>query len=140
MTVSQLGTDVGIMVSHDRIAQQIETSYTNNDFVTQLFVYGEDGRTISSYNPTGQKYITDLSYVANTEFMSQSLIDALDSYKTYVDGKEGELQTHLNTIKQYQADIENLKSSQSALNAEIESLLSELDDFIAEYAGTDPGT
>src|SRR5699024_4189714 len=52
----------GLNIGYGKYIQNIQEKTSASEIVTRLYVYGSDGLTINSVNPTGQSYIDDFSY------------------------------------------------------------------------------
>jgi len=92
----------GLVISQNRYLKNIQCEKAN-DLVTKLHVYGVDDLSINSVNANGQNYITDYTFVKNTDYMSVDMITHLDTFENALESQSNVLQGYLVTKKEYQA-------------------------------------
>lgn len=93
----------GFTLNERRYLQSIEEEIDSNEVVTRLHLTGSDGLGIQRINPTGQRYIDDLSYflypfemdedenvIKSSTWMEDDLAKALVKYNQYVSSRNDE--------------------------------------------------
>lgn len=73
-----------IYLSYDNLLQNASLKEIASELCTKLYVYGSNGLGISSVNPLGSNAIYNFDYYKNTNWMTQSLIDAIDAWETLI--------------------------------------------------------
>ena len=81
---NMMGQDRGLRISDTNFIKSITKDVNSEGIITRLYLRGKDGVSIQSISPTGQPYLDNFDYYKNTKYMSQGLIDALDTYDTKV--------------------------------------------------------
>lgn len=124
--LSNFGEMTNIIISDKNILQSYVQESDLDKVVTKMRIKGglnSDGTQfdIRAVNPTGMDYITDFSYYMTTEWMSQSLIDALTVYNVKYDNYKTQYSNTLSLIKQYNADLTTLNSQLTDINAQIKA-------------------
>lgn len=131
-TLTNTPTETSIYLSFDNVLQNVNINQDTNNIQTKLYVCGKD-MDISRVNPLGTPYIMDFHYYKTTEWMSQSLIDALNVWETkienYMDLEDplsypskmvelydllDELQTLQSNLADYQNQLEMYESVKDA--------------------------
>jgi hypothetical protein len=100
-----LNANTGLILAHQNYVNQYRSQVDSEDIITRLYVYGQDDTSISGVNILGTDYIDDFSFYMTTEYMSQSLIDAL----TVVQG------LIVSETTNYDALLVDLRAAQSEL-------------------------
>jgi len=108
-----------IYLSFRNVLKQFEIEENSDEIVTALSVYGQD-LDIRQVNPLGTTYIYNFSHYMTTEWMSQSLIDAITAWQ---DAIELQLPTYANYLSTLQTK-----------NGELLALETELVDLKADLA------
>lgn len=132
--LTHLGTDRGFFISENRFIKSHTEEVNADDVVTRLYIYGKEQINIRSVNPTGEEYILDLSYYRNSNYMSQSLLTALDNYDALLKTKETEFATLLASLNTYTSQLSVKKSELELLKADLKVLETQLQELIAEEA------
>lgn len=88
----------GLVLSEENLIEKYEEVINTENIITKLYCYGDDGLSINGVNATGQSYIENLSYYKNTNFMTQSLIDAQNAYELLVISKESDFENAINDL------------------------------------------
>lgn len=130
------GADKGLVID-ERYLKSIDEQENHDDIVTRLYAYGNDRLTIASVNPTGAEYIEDFSYymypferdnsgqvLRHSQYMSDSLCQALLAYRDTVEASRGSLQDLL-------ASRTALVEQQGLLSSQLFSLATDLDSINA---------
>ena len=116
------GNTSPIIVSMDNIIQDANVEEISDEIVTKLHLYGENDLTIRDIN-YGQDSIVNYSYFKNTDFMSQSLIDAIDTHDILVDSASVTYSGYLSTLSVLNAQLIVVESDLSILENEMTSLM-----------------
>jgi phage minor structural protein len=136
----------GFRISYGKYLQSIEETIDIDEVCTRLWVYGNEGISINSVNPTGQSYIDDFSYfmypfqrdanrnvISHSEFMSDELCHAILDYNALVESKKDEFSSYLNTKKTLEEDLTTKNNELQTLNTELQMILDEI--VVAEQTG-----
>lgn len=121
-SIEDFGQNRGLYISNKNYIKSLQKKIDVDEIVTRLYCYGNEEISINSVNPSGMPYLEDFSYFKNTNYMSQDLIDALDSYKALLDYHEAN-----STFQGYMDELSSIQQSISVKNAELDNLKAELD-------------
>ncbi len=131
------GIDRGLNLNYYNYLNTLSKETQISEIVTKLKVFGKDGITISSVNPTGSNYIEDYSYFmagydkkagTHSPWMSDSLCEALINYRNVINNNKGNFQallgqqntlTTLLSIKQY-TELSALQTELLKINSDID--------------------
>ncbi len=111
-------TQTDIYMSFDNLISEATFSEKSDEITTCLAVYGGGGLNIRGVNPLGSDKIYDFSYYANTSWMSQGLVDAINAWEAIVIANETTYADKLSLLKTYNGEMIVLRSELSALNSE----------------------
>lgn len=111
-----------IFISDSNVIKELEINEDSNEIRTALNVYGADDITIQSVNPLGGNLIYDFSYYKTTEWMSQSLIDAISKWEERIKSSKESYSTLLSSLKIYNAELLGLNTELTELEGQLESL------------------
>lgn len=89
-------TDSSIYLSYDNLLKNVELTDIPDEIVTALTVYGKGDLSINQVNPLGGNTIYNFDYYKTTEWMSQSLIDAINSWEDKIEQSQGDYQEAMN--------------------------------------------
>jgi len=117
---STLNTD--IFMSFDNLISKSSFSEKSDEIVTCLNVYGGNDLGIAGVNPLGGNSIYDFSYYANTNWMTQELVNAINSWKSVVSASQSNYSFHLLLVKQYSGELLILEGELSTLNSQYTAL------------------
>ncbi|MCG8482589.1 MAG: phage tail protein, partial [Clostridia bacterium] len=129
--LTHLGVNRGFFISENNYIKSLKETIDDSDIVTKLNIYGKDELSIRSVNPTGETYILDLSYYRNTDYMSQSLLDALDHYDTLMVSKSEAFKNLLIDLNTYTTQLNTKNSELTTLKGDLEALETQRDGLIA---------
>lgn len=79
--VDNLISNKGLYINEDNYIKKINKEIKHDEIITRLYCYGKDNIVFNDINPTGVPYIENFDFYKTTEFMSVSLINALNNYK-----------------------------------------------------------
>lgn len=136
--LTQLGTNRGFFISENNYIKSIKETIDDSDIVTKLNIFGKDEQSIRSVNPTGETYILDLSYYRNTDYMSQSLLDALNHYDTLMANKSDAFQNLLTELNAYTTQLNTKNSELTTLKGDLEALKTQKDGLIVAESDLGP--
>lgn len=124
ITLEELGELTDIIISDKNILKEYVIKSNLDKIITSMRVRGgtnSDGTIfdLRSVNPDGSSTLINVNYYKTTEWMSQSLIDALNVYQTAYDNYANQYTTALNTYKQYQSDLLILQTQLTDINSQI---------------------
>jgi hypothetical protein len=83
-TVANATTTTDIYLSHNNLLENVEINHITEEMVTALAVYGGGDLDIRTVNPLGTDTIYNFSYYETTNWMSGSLITALDTWEAKI--------------------------------------------------------
>ena len=83
------GNDSGLYMSYENGIQEINKTYKIGDTVSRLYVESPNV-TIAEENPLGGEYVECFDYYIREGLMSNSLVQALSRYQTFLDKKQEE--------------------------------------------------
>lgn len=131
-----VGSYKGFQLSYGKYMRTLDKDSTTDEQVTRLKVYGNEGLSIQSVNPTGSSYIEDFSYymypyqedengnvIQSSDYISDGLVKAILNYNEL-------LETKSSLFSSYLDELELLNSEYSTLEDEMFSL--EMDLIIIE--------
>ena len=134
--VTQLGKNQGLYISDNNYINSLNKKINYGEIKTRLMLYGENNTSIQSVNITGQPYLENYDYYKKPEFMSQSLIDALDVYEAFIVTKQGDFSGYLDDL-QTNNGLLGVKSDELvALNTELKAIRLNLDIAITDNQPT----
>lgn len=123
-TIEGATSSTDIFMSFDNLLEEVEISTVSDELVTALSVYGGGDLSVNQVNPLGNDKIYDFSYFKSTEWMEQSLVDAIENWEIVVDSYQTsyanlltDLQTDNETLIVQEADLVTLQGELSALEA-----------------------
>lgn len=116
--VTDLGVDRGLYISDDNYIKSITEDIKHGEIKTRLFLYGRDGVSINTLNPTGTFYLDNFNFYKTTEYMDQGLIDALNNYDNLLESKKGEFEVYLSQLETLNSQLD-VKETE-LLNLQIE--------------------
>jgi hypothetical protein len=73
-----------IFISHDNVIKSMSTEEVTDELATCLYVVGGGNLGINWVNPLGDNYIYNFRYFKSTDWMEQSLIDAISTWENKV--------------------------------------------------------
>jgi hypothetical protein len=85
----------GLVLSDENLIESYSEVINTENIVTKLYAYGDSDLSINGVTTTGQSYIENLSYYKNTNFMTQSLIDAQNAYESLLLSKQGDFENSI---------------------------------------------
>lgn len=138
---SKLGQDKGLYISDYNFIREIDKTIKSDDIKTRLYLYGKDNVSIQSISSTGQPYIDNFDFYKTTKYMTQDLIDALDSYDDKISNIDPNFKPLLKKLKLANEEMEVLlnfdhqeieQKGLVALNRELSIIQSSLDVKIQE--------
>lgn len=118
----ELPSETGLIISDKNYLKSIKQNIKIDEIVTRLYVTGEEDTSINSINITGQPYIDNFSYFKNTSYMSQGLIDALDSIDDLKSANEETFQSYLSAINTKTNELTDLEVQKYDLETELQLL------------------
>lgn len=121
-TLENATSDTDVFLSFDNLIKDSKFSEKSDEITTCLSVYGGGNLTIRGVNPLGTNKIYNFDYYATPEWMSQSLITAIDNWKSLVASKEIEYSSFLLSLKNKLSTLIILKSKLDTLMSEYSAL------------------
>lgn len=134
--ISQLGHDRGLYISNGNFINNLTQTINHDEIKTRLYLYGKDNISIQSISITGQPYIENFDFFKNTKYMTQDLIDTLNTYDDYIDTKEGEYNGYLSQLETHNNTLSTKEIELRSLQTELAVIQSNLDIAIADNQST----
>lgn len=136
-----IGTNKGLSIEHGKYLKSLEENPDFDSVVTRLYVYGNEGISFASVNPTGVPFIESFDFymypfkrdditreiISHSNYMSDSLCHAILDYNALLDSKQGEFTKMLERKKPIQ---ENLQAKQNELFV-LQTQLNTIEDELA---------
>ena len=105
-TFDELNNNNGLIISDETVLKNIQEQAKDDSIVTRLTVIGKNDVDtkvntpiyIGTKNPTGEIFIDNFGFYRSLDFMSQSLLTALDNYDATVASKQGDINTQIANI------------------------------------------
>ena len=121
-SVSNYVNNTSIYLSFDNLLKQTEVTEISSEIITKLGIYGGNGLDVHQTNPLGDNYVYNFSHYKNTNWMEQSLIDAITTWenkittnKSTYSSKLVSLKGKYNTLLTKQTELTDLQSALTAL-------------------------
>lgn len=136
-----IGTNKGLSIEHGKYLKSLEENPDFDSVVTRLYVYGNEGISFASVNPTGVPFIESFDFymypfkrdentreiISHSNYMTDSLCQAILDYNALLDSKQGEFTKMLERKKPIQ---ENLQTKQNELFV-LQTQLNTIEDNLA---------
>jgi len=129
------GVNRGLRFSTQKLMKEVTLISSADEMVTRLKVFGKDDLTISSVSQTGNNFIENYGYFMNTDYMSQSLIDAMVSYNALITSSKGNFTTYLSNLNAFRETLITKSTELTNLNTAMNIILNNLD--IAQSTSAD---
>ncbi|MFJ7731165.1 phage tail protein [Lysinibacillus sp. NPDC097231] len=121
-----IGVNKGLSIEHGKYLKSLEENPDFDSVVTRLYVYGNEGISFASVNPTGVPFIESFDFymypferdentrniITHSNYMTDSLCHAILDYNALLESKQGEFTKLLERKKPI---LENLQSKQNEL-------------------------
>lgn len=120
-TFANFGANSPVIVSLDNIVESASIEMVTNEIVTRLHLYGENDVSVRGVN-YGNDFIDNFEFFKTTDFMTQSLIDALDNYTTLVNANQANYTTLLSELSTYETQLVTESTTMDILRGELTSL------------------
>ena len=128
-TINEYGIDKGFRITDIKYLRTIVQNIDSEFFCTRLKVYGKDGITINSINPSGQSYIEDYSYflfpfqrdeitrevITRSDYMSDELCHKLLDYQILLLQNKDGFSAYLAQLTGYRIELTELINEMTIL-------------------------
>ena len=144
-----VGKDLGLKISYNKYLKTMSREIDSDEVVTRLKIYGKDGLSIQTINPTGSNYLEDFSYflnsfsrtdegnvISHSEYMSDGLCHAILDYNLLLITNRG---IYYNLLNQLNISRENLTVKEielTNLNDQLAIILDKIDSANANNQST----
>jgi hypothetical protein len=115
-------TPTDIYLSYDNIIEKLSIKEISDELCTALTVKGAGDLSINQVNPLGTDVIYNFSYFKTTDWMSQTLIDAITAWENRILEKQEEYANLLTSLKEANEQLNILESELTDLEAEMDAL------------------
>lgn len=143
-----IGNNKGFKFKEGKYLESFNLGDNSEEVVTRLKLYGNDGLSIRRLTPTGANYLEDFSWymypfkrdssgkvISKSDYMSDELCIALESYYDQIDSVKGSFDTLLKSLKTKQTDLQREAQKLSVLMIEMVKILDERDVYNATQDG-----
>ena len=124
------GGFLGIYITENNYLKNINLDMREDSIITRLHIYGKNDISVHAVN-TGKDYIDDFSFYKNTDYMSQDLIDALNTYENAIVNSHTQYTTYLTNKNTLQSSLYTKQSELSIIQNDINLLEKAIDVKIA---------
>src|SRR5258706_367429 len=111
-----------IFLSFDNIIKDATFSEKRDEITTCLSVYGGGVLNIRAVNPLGTDKIYDFSYYTNSNWMSSSLVTAVNNWNNLIDSLQLSYANLLTLLITYNSELIVLNGTLDTLNSELLAL------------------
>lgn len=126
-----LGGNQGIVISDNNFVKSITKRINTDDIVTRLYVEGDDRISFNDYTIGGASYVEDISFYKDFNYLSDSLLSALDKYEKAIKELEPDFKKVIAKIHEIQKTGREIESKQLERVEEIKRLNVLIDQNIA---------
>jgi len=119
-TVASATTD--IFLSHDNLLSKTSLKPNTDELVTALAVYGAGDLSINSVNPLGTNTIYNFDYFKTTDWMSGSLITAIDNWESAISASQTAYTNYLTDLRTLNEELVTLEGELVDLQSELAAL------------------
>lgn len=144
--IANIGKFRGLTINYGKLLRSIKRNRITDEMVTRLYVYGNDGLTISNANPTGMEYIEDFSFfmypfemdengnvIKSSYYMSDNLCKAIINHQSIVSTITPQIKSYLDDKIQKQTQLLTEETKLNELQLELNNIIGLLD--IAKATG-----
>lgn len=108
--LNNYGENKGLFINNRNYMKSLKQTVKPDDIVTVLSCFGTNDLSINGVNVTGQNYIENYDYYKVTQQMSSDLVNALNSYDSFLSTKTGIFSNYLlqlngNQTYKYQGEV-----------------------------------
>jgi phage minor structural protein len=134
------GTNQYFTVSYGKLLRTASMQQSTDEFCTRLKVFGKNGISIQGVNPSASNYIEDYSFflypfsrdvnknvLTHSDYMSDSLCNALLDYQALVESKTGQYKNLLSQLSTLQ---QTLTTQQNALT-DLQNTMATIEDNLS---------
>jgi hypothetical protein len=138
------GVNKGFKVSFGKLMKDVKQEINIDEFCTRLKLFGKDGMSIQSVNPSGTNFIQDFSYfmypfeqdvngiiINHSHYMSDSLCMAIKNYNNLVTSNQTSYSNLLNQKTQQDIILATKQTEISTLENELDIITDNLDTYNA---------
>jgi hypothetical protein len=118
-TLANATTNTDIFLSFDNVIDKATLTEKSDEMCTCLAVSGGGGLSINLVNPLGTNKIYNFSYYANTDWMKQDLVDAINAWVALVNLKQSDYSSNLLLLETYQSDLLALQSDMAQYQSDL---------------------
>ena len=115
-------TNTDIYISYDNVIQNISLEEIYDEMVTSLTVLGAGDLSINQVNPLGNDNIYKFTHYKTTEWMTQSLINAITAWENLIDANQTTYASTLTNLLDNHKNLITLNSALITLQGELSAL------------------
>lgn len=135
-----IGVNKGLSIEHGKYLKSLEENPDFDSVVTRLYVYGNEGISFASVNPTGVPFIESFDFymypfkrdditreiITHSNYMTDSLCHAILDYNALLDSKQGEFTKMLERKKPIQENLQTKQNELFVLQTQLHTIEDEL--------------
>jgi hypothetical protein len=134
--MSNIGRLTDIVLSRKNILKEYIRESDTDKIVTKLKVLGDDSVDIRAVNPTGTNYLINIDYFLTTDWMSQSLINSWNLWKSKYTANLSGHEIVLAQLQTYLAELTVLNEQLKTLQNELKTQNGVRDSLVSVHDGT----
>lgn len=119
--LSSFGRQSRLIVSMNNLGKSASIESLTNEVVTRLYLYGDNELSVYDVN-LGQAFIQNFNYYKNTRYMSQGLINALNTYDAKVASYQTQYTNYVGQLTTLNAQLETYENDLLVLQNDLASL------------------
>lgn len=147
------GVNKGFKTKMGKLMKGVTQELNLDEFCTRLKLFGKDGLSIQSVNPTGSNFIQDFSYfiypfkqdsngdvISHSHYMSDELCIALARYEKVIESRSTEYNNFLKQLGTLNDQLSGKNNELTALNTDLALIQDQLDTYNATDKTGNPNT
>ena len=124
--LENVGVSTNIFLSHDNLIKECTVDESGDEIVTALACIGASELTVNRVNPNGTMYQYNFDYYKNTKYISQGLIDKLNSYESLYNSLQPTYANYLTSLNTKNNELVTLNTQLTTLEGELTTLEAQL--------------
>lgn len=121
--LEDVGQNRDCILDETNYLSNVSITTKTNELVTRYWFYGYNNISINMYNVTGQSYIDSFDFFRTSDYMSQSLLDALDNYDIILENNKTLFTQYLESLNTLNGSLLTKQNELATLNSELNIIL-----------------
>jgi hypothetical protein len=130
--LENIGKVTDIVISRNNILQEFIKESSADKLITKLRILGGNGIDISNVNPTGTDYLINIDNFMTSNWMSQSLINSLEAYRTKYNSYVSSYTSAITLLKTKQAELTILNNELNIINTNLKNSENTKGDIVSD--------